>query len=59
MEGEHFLKKASITQQQIGLHCVDYVSLYGDCFESQLYDEASDRALASRNQAATRLSGVG
>ena len=56
MEGEAVLNKASITLRQLGLHCVDFISLYEDCnvltFENQLYYEASDRAPASRNQAA-------
>jgi len=30
MEGEPVLNKASITQRQIGLHCVSFVSLFGD-----------------------------
>ena len=45
------------------LHSVDFVSLYEDrnvlTFENQLYYEASDRAPASRNQAASPLCGVG
>ena len=33
MEGEPVLKKASITQRQSGLHCVGFVSLFGDLFD--------------------------
>ena len=63
MEGEPVVKKASITQRQVGYHCMNFVSLFEDCnvltFENQLYYEASDRAAASRNRAASPLSGVG
>ena len=59
MEGEPLLKKASITQRQIGLHCLGFpfhclgIDL---TLENQLHYEASDRAPASRNQAASPLS---
>ena len=61
MEGEPVLKKASITQRQLGLHCVGLFHCLGIDWtvENQLYYEASDRAPARRNQAASPLSGVG
>ena len=30
MEGEPLRKKSSITQRPIGLHCMDFISLYED-----------------------------
>ena len=51
MGGEPVLKKASITQRQVGLHCVDFVSWFEDCnvlvFENQLYYEVSTANLAT------------
>ena len=46
MEGEPVLKKASITQRQIGLHCVDYISLFGDCFDMLRVKSTTKPAIA-------------
>ena len=56
MEGEPVLKKASITQRQIGLHCVDFVSLFGDwidVWESTLLRSQRSRASQQKSGSLT------
>ena len=53
MEGEPVLKKASITQKQIELHCVGFVSLLADQFDVR----ESTLLLSQRTRASQQKSG--
>ena len=46
MEGEPVLKKASITQTQIGIHWEDYVFLFRDCFDILRVNSTTKPAIA-------------
>ena len=60
MEGEPVLKNASTTQRQSGLHCVGFVSLFGDLFdvrESTLLRSQRSRAIQKKSGSLTSKRG--